>query len=279
MKIYKFLSIILLFLITFSCTDIIDVDVPTETTRLVIEASLDWEKGTIGNDQQIKLSLSAPYFSSQNSSAVTNATVSVVKNNDYTNFNFIHQANGIYKVNNFVPEIGASYTLTVIYNNETYTATETLLAVSEISNIVQSTELFDEDLIELTISTLDPVNEENYYFLKFTLENDDLFPTLEVVDDKFVNGNEISVFYEREEEESDYTKLEAGHKMKIESYSISETYYDYMSLLINQSFGQDPFSTAPVPLKGNCTNITNRENDAYGYFRVTEVDRKEYTVQ
>ena len=39
-----------------SCNDVIDVDVPTATPRLVIEASLDWEKGTVGNEQTIKLS-------------------------------------------------------------------------------------------------------------------------------------------------------------------------------------------------------------------------------
>ncbi|MGB0880571.1 MAG: DUF4249 domain-containing protein [Polaribacter sp.] len=274
----KYLFIVLSCII-YSCTDIIDVDVPTEATRLVIEASLDWEKGTTGNDQQIKLSLSAPYFSTENSTAVTNAIVTVVKNDDTTTFNFIHQADGIYEVNNFVPEIGTSYTLTVIYDGETYSATETLHGGPEISNIVQSSELFDEDLIELTVSTLDPANEENYYLLKFTLENDDLFPIFGIEDDKFVNGNEISFYYERDEEDSEHPKLETGDKMRIEGYAISERYFNYMSLLIEQSSDQGPFGTAPVPLKGNCINTTNREKDAYGYFRVTEVDRKDFTIQ
>ena len=34
-----------------SCEDVIDVDVNNAEPRLVIEASLDWEKGTAGNGQ------------------------------------------------------------------------------------------------------------------------------------------------------------------------------------------------------------------------------------
>jgi len=44
-------------LIFTSCTEVIDVEVPEAESRLVIEASLDWEKGTIGNNQTITLSI------------------------------------------------------------------------------------------------------------------------------------------------------------------------------------------------------------------------------
>ena len=36
-----------------SCTDVIELDVPSEAPRLVIEASINWEKETIGNNQRI----------------------------------------------------------------------------------------------------------------------------------------------------------------------------------------------------------------------------------
>jgi len=47
-------SIIFLFLIILtSCEDVIDVDLQDAPSRLVIEASIDWEKGTTGNNQTI----------------------------------------------------------------------------------------------------------------------------------------------------------------------------------------------------------------------------------
>ena len=55
--------ILLIAILTLSsCTDVIEVEVPTEAPRLVIEASINWEKETVGNNQTIKLSRSTPYF-------------------------------------------------------------------------------------------------------------------------------------------------------------------------------------------------------------------------
>ena len=38
-----------------SCTDVVDVDVPDGGDRLVVEASILWEKGTAGQVQTISL--------------------------------------------------------------------------------------------------------------------------------------------------------------------------------------------------------------------------------
>ena len=58
----SFILILISFLI--SCTDTVDVDVPNAGSRLVIEASLNWEKGTSGQTQTIKLSESTGFFDS-----------------------------------------------------------------------------------------------------------------------------------------------------------------------------------------------------------------------
>ena len=275
MKQYIFLSF--LFIFSTSCVDVIDVDVPTETPRLVIEASLDWEKGTVGNVQNIKLSLSRPFFEITIPS-VENAVVTVVKNDDNTTFTFAHQNDGIYTTNNFIPQIGQSYTLTVLYNNETYTATETLSAVPEITSVYQSIEGgFDEELIEISVTFNDPV-EENNYLMKFTKQNDDVFPVFYSFDDEFRNGNEITIFYERDIEDSQHQNFEVGDIININFHAISKRYYNYMSLLLKQFEEGSPFSTVPVPL-GNCINSTDSNKYPYGYFRVTQVERRTYTLQ
>ena len=48
-----------------SCEDVIDIDVPSSEPKLVIDASINWFKGTSGNLQEIKLTLSAPYFDNE----------------------------------------------------------------------------------------------------------------------------------------------------------------------------------------------------------------------
>ena len=45
-----------------SCTKVVEVDVETAEPKLVIEASIDWVKGTKGNEQKIKFSTTTGYF-------------------------------------------------------------------------------------------------------------------------------------------------------------------------------------------------------------------------
>lgn len=264
-----------------SCSDVIDVDVQEADSRLVIEASLDWEKGTIGNNQIIKLSESTPYFGTTTNTSVTNATVRVVNDDDASEFIFTHEGNGVYSTNSFVPVVNNSYTLEVVYNGETYTANETLTSVTDIIDINQSIEDgFDDEELEVNVVFNDPEDEENYYLFKFQKQGD-LFPSLEDGNDEFVNGNEITWWYEKEEDD-DTDEIEAfqpGDIVDISFFGISEAYQNYMSILIEQLEGGGPFSTTPVPLKGNCINITTSDNYAFGYFRLTQVVKASYTFQ
>ena len=263
-----------------SCTDVIDVEVPTTVPRLVIEASLDWEKGTLGNEQVIKLSTSTPYFDSESTSIVTGASVRVTNDNNGAEFIFIDQNNGEYLTSNFIPELNKSYTLEIVYNGDTFVAHETLTPVVDITAIYQSLEEGDDEALEVNVDFNDPVNEENYYFFKIQ-EQADVLPTFFDISDEFTNGNLISVYNEREEDE-DINQVEytSGDVVNIKFYGISKRYYNYIGLLIQQyeSTG-DPFSTTPVALKGNCINISHAENYAFGYFRLTQVVKSSYTFQ
>jgi len=162
MKSYIKFIVILTALILSSCEDVIQVDVPSGKIRLVIEASLDWEKGTEGNNQRIKLRTSTPYFSTNSNTGVTGAIVKVLNTNTNETFDFTDQNDGSYTTSTFVPIIGDTYSLEVIYNNENYTASETLMAVPEFKAITQSVEGgFDDTLLEVNVYFDDPENEEN----------------------------------------------------------------------------------------------------------------------
>ncbi|MFK5973988.1 MAG: DUF4249 family protein [Flavobacteriaceae bacterium] len=281
MKTYTIFTI-LFFAIAFSaCEDVIDVPVQTAATKLVIDASLDWEKGTIGNAQSITLRTSTPFFDTTSDAIVTGALVKVTNNTNSTEFVFVDQNNGAYTTTEFIPILGQSYTLEVIYNAETYTATETLNKVTEITDLFQGREEgFNDEELELHVVFTDPPEEENRYLFKFQ-RHDELLPVFEVGFDKFVNGNEIDWWYEEEDDdETDENEaIVPGDVVSIEMYGISETYYNYMEILINQIGGVGIFSATPVAVKGNCNNLTNPENYAHGYFRLTEVNKTSYTFE
>ncbi len=271
----------LLALVIVSCEEVIDVDVPVAPPRLVIEASIDWEKGTSGNDQTVILSRSTPYFDNpEDIDYVTGADVRIT--NDDTNqvFTFTDQNDGTYTTSSFIPVLDQSYTLEVIYNGEVYTAQETMTSVVPIKDVYQSVEDgFDDEAIEINVVFDDPKDIENFYLFSFHRTTDKLADLFDF-SDEFVDGNEVRVFYEKvNEDDDDDDELKPGDQVDIEMYGISERYHDYMRLLISQLEPDGPFGAVPVTLKGNCINQTNEDNYAFGYFRLTEVDRETYIIQ
>ena len=269
----KYFYLFLIALSYLNCEDVVDVNLNEAEPRLVIEASINWFKNTTGNDQSIKLTLSAPFYD-ENIVAANNAVVTISDSNNNL-FNFIEENDtGIYRNDNFVPVINETYTLSINYNNEFYTATETLQSVVSIDYIEQNNEGgFTGEDIELKAYYTDPPNEENYYFFEF-ISDIPVVPTLEVYEDEFTNGNQIFGFYTEED-------LESGDEVIIRNYGVSERFYEYMFILLQQGSedGGGPFETQPATVRGNCINQTNPDNYPFGYFRLSEVDEINYIVE
>ncbi len=259
-----------------SCTDVVDVEVQSGPERLVVEASIDWEKGTNGRVQTIRLRKSTPFFDEDTILDVTGASVTVTHDSSGTNFVFTDQNDGSYQTTSFQPVLGQSYSLRIEYNGEVYTAQETMTPVTDITNVFQSREEgFEDDILEVNVVFTDPETEGDNYLFKFQRQGD-LLPDLEYAEDEFVNGNEIEWWYEIEDEE-DIPPFQAGDVVDIEMYGISRSYYDYIKILVDQIGGVGIFETTPVAVRGNVVNTTNPDNYAFGYFRLTEVDRTTYT--
>ncbi|WP_033962344.1 DUF4249 domain-containing protein [Psychroserpens jangbogonensis] len=269
----KKLIYIILLVFAFSCEDVIDLELPTSEPKLVIDASIDWLKGTSGNEQTIKLSLTAPFFDIDVPPA-NGATVSITDSNNNI-FDFIEDGDtGIYSNNTFLPEINGEYNLTILYNGETYVGTEILKSVSEITRVEQNLEGgFSGEETEIKAFFNDPEDEENYYFFEFT-PSLPVTPTLDTFKDEFVNGNEIFGFYIEED-------LDQGQSVIIRNHGVSERFYEFMFILLQQidDGGGGPFETQPATVRGNCINQTNPENFPLGYFRLSEVDEFEYTIE
>lgn len=276
MRTYLYL---LLTICLFSCEDVVEVDVPESTPKLVIEASIEWEKGTVGNEQEIKLSLSTPYFSNQQVVPAIGAQVLVRKLADNTIFNFAESSEGVYTINSFTPELNEIYELEILYNNELYKGQEVFKSVSNINSVTQTVEGgFNDELIEVNIFFDDPVGEENYYLTRFH-EPGDVLPYYFPLEDEFTDGNEMTMFYEKEDSDNENDELNAGDIVEIELSGISERYYNYMSLLLQQADDQGPFGVTPAPVIGNCINETNVDAKPFGYFRLSEVVKTSYTIQ
>ena len=70
------LTIIIPSFFLHSCEEVVNVDLKTEAPRLVVDAGINWYKGTAGNEQKIKLTTTTDYYS-HTIPVVLGATVSI----------------------------------------------------------------------------------------------------------------------------------------------------------------------------------------------------------
>jgi len=277
-NIFKIITILSIFFSLNACQDVVDVDLETAQERLVIEALMNWENGTTGNNQQIKLTKTASFYTNEIIYA-TGANVKIINTNSLAEFIFTETTNGIYETTNFIPVLGDNYRLEINYNGQNYTAEEELLATPSIENVDQTLDNgFSTTEPEVNIYFQDDINQENYYRTIFTQYRPS---TSEIIDtddynlsDDFENGNLMSDFYE-----SDIIMIDDVFEIVL--YSISEGFYNYIELLnVQADSGIGPFSSPPVNVKGNCVNTADNEaNYPYGYFALFEVQTVNYTFQ
>lgn len=267
-------TILLLFAFT-SCEDVVDVELDTAPPKLVVDASIAWQKGTDGSYQKVKLTTTTAYFSNE-IPTVSDAVVFITNLNSGQIFNFTESETmpGIYECFDFVPVLNDEFEITIVYENETYKASEPLIGVPTIEFIEQSTiDAFGAELIELKYFFQDNPDEDNFYLSRFDSPSYAV-PEYGVDDDRFTQGNLMFGIIIDE-------KLEAGQETTIDINGISEQYFNYMRILLSIAGGGggSPFQAPPSTVRGNIVNQDNFDNFCLGYFRLSEQDVVEYTVQ
>lgn len=272
MKPFKIVLLLIAGVLLAGCEKVINVDLATAPPRLVIDASIDWVKNTRGNEQRIQLSTTTGYYNAE-FPTVSGARISVI-NSVNTVFKFIETSNaGEYICTDFVPVIGETYTLNIILNDVTYTAVETLIGAPEIDNTIKQTNSggMTGDEIEIQFSYQDGGSEDNYYMTRIKT-NRVAYPEFFLESDEMFQGRKMVQFYSHED-------LVQGDSLNIKLYGTSRRFFDYFNKVITAS-GNDgsPFSTIPTSVRGNIINQTDAENYALGYFRLSEVANRDYTI-
>ncbi|MBC7524269.1 MAG: DUF4249 domain-containing protein [Flavobacterium sp.] len=264
----------LILMIFAGCQDKINVNLDTAPPKLVVDANLTWQKGTSGNQQTIKLTTTSNFYSNE-IPKVSGAIVYVTNTSNNAIFTFVEiPSTGNYICSDFVPVINQNYTLTIVNNGITYTATEKLFATPAIENVEQITlPGLTGDATQIKFFFQDNGAEDNFYSINFKNSNK-VIPELNVVEDKFFQGNQMFGLYFDD-------KIKAGDQLDMSLRGISQKYFNYLSKLINISGGNNgsPFSTPPATLRGNIINQTDTENYPLGYFNLSEIDTKNYVVQ
>ncbi len=271
MKTYLYIFITCLFFC--SCEDVIEVDVPNGTPKLVIDASFEFflNETPVSAEGGVRLTMSAPFFDDL-VPTVSDATVFITNLSDNSVINFTESdQEGLYlpEDDTIIPTFDTDYELTVIHDGETYKSTTRLIPSVPIDDVQQGTEVvFDEEDTEVIIFFTDDGSRDDFYLFDFD------FNLFFAGEDRFYQGQpfNFSFFYE---------DMVGGEEVTIKILGIDERYFNYASILIEQSEqeGGDPFQTPPVKVKGNIVNITNPDNKPLGYFNLSEANRFQFTIR
>jgi hypothetical protein len=272
----KNIKIILAFIgsiLVSSCETVVDIDLNTMEPKLVIEAAIRWQKGTLGNVQTIKLSKTTSYYDTQ-IPTVSGATIFITDASNNV-FNFVESnVAGSYVCSNFTPVLNRNYMLTVNSNGTTYTATETLKSVPQIDRIEQINNVgFTGDATEIKTYYTDNGTTQDYYLFKFK-PSYTVIPIYFAQEDINFQGNQILGLYRSD-------KLESGQNFEITLSGISRQYYNYMRILISiagNNSGGSPFQSPSATVRGNIINTNNEANYPLGYFSLSEQDYRNYIV-
>lgn len=284
----KRIIIIFLVLISFvSCEDVIEVETPGESPRLVVDGIVRIDTAEAFTTARIKISTSSSFF---DENTPVSPDLVMIQNVQYEP-SFVGEANfimleeiepGVYesaKRTRFFTD--GRLDLYINYNDERFYAATNFVPSVPIDSLRQGTEiLFSEDETEIIVSYTDNGERNDFYIFDFG------FNEYLVTEDEFYQGQtfEFSYFYE--------DGLDAGTELNISLLGADEGFFNYMNQVIVQSGGdQGPFQTPAATVRGNVFNVTGLDNIevldnversnnfALGYFAVIQEYKKTIVIE
>ncbi len=277
------------------CQDVIDVDLPENEPRIILDAVIRIDESQDFSSVRIKASTTSSFFDSNQPATLSSLQISNEATGDFVLFGPDPSIPGRYIP---VPAFGSPVndmnqaatsffttedplTLTFTFEDQLFLATTTYVPTTPIDAIEQGDgSLFDDEDTEVVISFTDIPDQENYYVFDFD------FGEFLGTEDTFYPGQEFQFSYFYSE------ALEAGDMVEISILGADEDFYNYINLLVEQSeAGDNPFQTPVTTVRGNYINVTNIDNTdvfdnvddannfALGYFAVVQEYKQSFIVE
>lgn len=265
------------FFIFTGCEDVIEVDAPSEPSRLSVDALIRIDENQSVTTAVVNVSLTSSFFGTTEAAELDLITIS---NSDYdpmgpSDQNFIELIEigpGRYEASkNTSFFTDGELELSITYDDISYRASTRYVPTAPIDRLEQGKgKLFTGDETEVLVAFTDDPNRSDYYLFDFD------FNEYLVTEDEFYQGQtfEFSYFYNDE--------IETGREIEISILGVDQPFYNYMNQLIVQAGGdQGPFQTPSATVRGNSlqvadgdssedSDINNRTNFALGYFAVCQ---------
>lgn len=277
-SILKTVSYLSLILIIISCeTDVTnDITLVTGPPKLVIQGGLERNIVRPLSVQKIKLTTTNNFLLDDPNPIIENANVSITDGTD--TWVFSYQGDGVYSNSVIKPQIGNSYTITIIWNGDTYVGIDRIKEVPKIENfytVFEEETLFSSEGYYLRYDTTDPVGVKNYYYRR-VFKNDEavLLPDPGnsfnlISSDEFFDGQTLKNINFNDE-----VNFKIGEKGTGQQLGITKEYFDYLFELFTQTGSSgSAFSGNPPPatIRSNVINTTEPSRRALGFFYTVDV--------
>ena len=290
----RYFLLLLTLTLFISCEDVIDVDLPENETRLIVNGVIRVDETQDYLPVEIRVSESSSFFENNTIASIKSAIIyygtpnpdapEILEGGGVSNLAELEPGSGIWvpdptfdsdqRIRVSSINEGDVFQLTIETNEERYFATTTYVKSVPIDSLVQGDEtLFSGDETEVIVSFTDRGDRDDFYVLDLD------FGEFLVTEDEFYQGQTFvfSYFYDNELE------LNTSSVVDISLLGADEAFYNYMNQIIVQSGGdQGPFQTPAATVRGNIINITGIDNNevfdnvertnnfALGYFAIVE---------
>ena len=284
--------LLLLLISIIGCEDVIEVDLPDEDPRLIIDALIHVDTTQTSTPVAIKVSLTDGFFGTVPLTKLDNIIIIVeeieddlIRSTEAIPFEDIANNFGIYNtvdpISNSLFQDNNRFSLYVEHKGNVYLAQTFFSPAPPINSVVEGdTDIFNSNDTEVVVTFEDIPEQENYYVFDFDSAN---YATLK---DEFFAGQEytFSYFYDVE--------LPSGTELEISILGTDLSFYNYMDLLIEQSEGEfELFETPAATVRGNFIDVTNIDNIdsfdnvarpevfALGYFAIVQENKINFTIE
>jgi len=264
MKMKNIIIFLIIVGVVSSCVELIDIDVDTAPSRLVIFG----EFSTEAKPHSIRITRTAGYFTTNSPAGVSGAIVSI--SDEDGNIFYLSEskdAPGLYQTaDNVRGEEGKTYTLNVQVETQHYSATALMPHINDISSVELKVSSISENVVEVLVyMDTEDLPEDNLYLI-FVSTNDSLLNS--TIDRYRVMSNireGMPCFILRQNVEDDDVRnlVRIGDKVTVNINAISSEYADFVRAAQSEIRGSNPIFGGPpanVP-----TNIKS-DNPVLGFF-------------
>lgn len=288
--------ILLLLTLSFfaSCEDVIDLELPENDTRLIVNGIMRVDETQEFIPIEILVTESSSFLNNNTIASIESAIIyygtpnpdapEILEGGGISNLAELEPGSGKWvpdptfdsdqriRVSNISE--GDVFQLIITTSEERFFASTTYVKSVPIDSLEQGDQtLFSGNETEVIVTFTDNGERNDYYILDFD------FDEYLVTEDEFYQGQTFvfSYFYDNELE------LNTSVTVEISLLGADESFYNYMNQIIVQSGGdQGPFQTPSATVRGNIINVTGIDNSeifdnversdnyALGYFAIVQ---------